>query len=80
MLLEMKRRLDDPMGTLESWQRENGATLCTDWNGIRCDARGRLTEIKLNGQQLGGTLPDALTDLPFLQEMYVFLRSSAKNA
>ncbi len=53
-----------------NWLTVNETISPCDWYGVGC-AGGHVTELVLNNNGLGGTLPSSLADLPFLTRLLV---------
>lgn len=45
---------------------------CTTWRGIECNTDGRVTKIILESNRLRDTIPNELSQLPFLEELILF--------
>ncbi|KAJ1266972.1 hypothetical protein BS78_07G020900 [Paspalum vaginatum] len=72
-LMELKAALDPAGRALASWAR--GGDPCGPrgdyFEGVSCDARGRVAAISLQGKGLRGTVPPALAMLPALTGLYL---------
>ncbi len=57
----------------EEWNRRWNLGDCNicNWEGVTCNANGRVTELNLNGFGLNGELPAELADLPALTKLDV---------
>ncbi|UZO80676.1 hypothetical protein NBT05_17255 [Aquimarina sp. ERC-38] len=53
----------------QSWSIENGSSAVCNWFGVQTDNAGHVIELKLNDNNLKGTVPDVFGDLPFLQRI-----------
>ncbi|KAL6658791.1 hypothetical protein ACP70R_002831 [Stipagrostis hirtigluma subsp. patula] len=71
-LMELKAALDPPGRALASWARGGDPCGRGDYfEGVACDARGRVATISLQGRGLKGTLPPAVAMLPGLTGLYL---------
>ncbi|KAG2576362.1 LRR receptor kinase BAK1-like [Panicum virgatum] len=71
-LMELKAALDPSGRALASWA--GGGDPCGRgdyFEGVSCDARGRVAAIALQGKGLAGTVPPALAMLPGLTGLYL---------
>lgn len=72
ILLQFKKGLIDPAGSLSSWQQGkmpcNGRTNVPAWSGVICTREGRVLGLQLEGMNLSGKLDlDILAKLPTLR-------------
>ncbi|MCO5593573.1 hypothetical protein L7F22_047588 [Adiantum nelumboides] len=69
-LLQFKASISsDPNGALAGW---NGSSNCCSWNGITCDATGRVVRVKLPQQSLKGTVSASLGALSALKVLILY--------
>ena len=71
-LMELKAALDPSGRALASWAAGGDPCGRGDYfEGVSCDARGRVAAIALQGKGLAGTVPPALAMLPGLTGLYL---------
>ncbi|CAO2164621.1 unnamed protein product [Urochloa humidicola] len=71
-LMELKSALDPTGRALASWARGGDPCGRGDYfEGVSCDARGRVAAISLQGKGLSGTVPPAVAMLPGLTGLYL---------
>ncbi|TVU43603.1 hypothetical protein EJB05_10086, partial [Eragrostis curvula] len=71
-LMELKAALDPPGRALASWARGGDPCGRGDYfEGVSCDALGRVSTISLQGRGLTGTVPPAVAMLPGLTGLYL---------
>ena len=71
-LMELKAALDPSGRALASWARGGDPCGRGDYfEGVTCDARGRVATISLQGKGLAGTVPPAVAMLPALTGLYL---------
>lgn len=71
-LMELKAALDPPGRALASWARGGDPCGRGDYfEGVACDAQGRVATISLQGRGLTGTVPPAVAMLPGLTGLYL---------
>ncbi|KAF0918787.1 hypothetical protein E2562_026163 [Oryza meyeriana var. granulata] len=71
-LMELKAALDPSGRALPSWARGGDPCGRGDYfEGVSCDARGRVATISLQGKGLGGTISPAVAMLPGLTGLYL---------
>ncbi|CAD6246468.1 unnamed protein product [Miscanthus lutarioriparius] len=71
-LMELKAALDPAGRALASWARGGDPCGRGDYfEGVTCDARGRVATISLQGKGLAGTVPPAVAMLPALTGLYL---------
>ncbi|XP_062195062.1 probable leucine-rich repeat receptor-like serine/threonine-protein kinase At3g14840 [Phragmites australis] len=71
-LMELKAALDPSGRALASWARGGDPCGRGDYfEGVSCDARGRVATISLQGRGLRGTVPPAVAMLPGLTGLYL---------
>jgi Leucine-rich repeat (LRR) protein len=71
-LMDLKASLDPSGRALASWARGGDPCGRGDYfEGVTCDARGRVATISLQGKGLGGTVPPAVAMLPGLTGLYL---------
>ncbi|TVU00722.1 hypothetical protein EJB05_53832, partial [Eragrostis curvula] len=71
-LMELKAALDPPGRALASWARGGDPCGRGDYfEGVACDALGRVSTISLQGRGLTGTVPPAVAMLPGLTGLYL---------
>ena len=71
-LMELKAALDPSGRALASWARGGDPCGRGDYfEGVTCDARGRVATISLQGKGLSGTVPPAVAMLPALTGLYL---------
>lgn len=62
-LLDLKSKLKDPLGVLDSWRSDSPDGPC-DFYGVGCDSNtGRVTEISLANKSLSGQISDSISFL-----------------
>ncbi|OEL27379.1 Protein STRUBBELIG-RECEPTOR FAMILY 8 [Dichanthelium oligosanthes] len=71
-LMDLKAALDPSGRALASWARGGDPCGRGDYfEGVSCDARGRVAAISLQGKGLAGTVPPAVAMLPGLTGLYL---------
>ncbi|XP_023903572.1 receptor-like protein EIX2 [Quercus suber] len=66
-LLEFKKGISDPYGWLSFWGSEEEKKNCCNWPGIRCSNQtGRVIQLQLGFDYLGGMISPSLLELPYL--------------
>jgi hypothetical protein len=71
-LMELKAALDPAGRALASWARGGDPCGRGDYfEGVACDARGRVATISLQGKGLAGAVPPAVAMLPALTGLYL---------
>ncbi|KAL5222421.1 hypothetical protein ABZP36_027134 [Zizania latifolia] len=71
-LMELKAALDPAGRALASWARGGDPCGRGDYfEGVSCDARGRVVTISLQGKGLAGAIPPAVAMLPGLTGLYL---------
>nr|APU94880.1 leucine-rich repeat receptor-like protein kinase [Pohlia nutans] len=69
VLLDVKAALDPHSEVLVSWQA--GGQPCSSFEGVLCNADGRVSNISLQGRSLSGFIPDALAELSALTGLFL---------
>ncbi|XP_042483199.1 probable LRR receptor-like serine/threonine-protein kinase At3g47570 [Macadamia integrifolia] len=69
-LLELKKQIDDPYGTLNSW---NDSIHFCNWVGVKCSHRHqqRVISLDLESKGLGGNISPSIGNLTFLHSVNI---------
>lgn len=71
VLLDVKAALDPHGEVLVSWQAGGQPCSSGAFEGVLCDAAGRVTNISLQGRSLSGFIPDAISELSALSGLFL---------
>ncbi|GJM98098.1 hypothetical protein PR202_ga15074 [Eleusine coracana subsp. coracana] len=72
-LLCVKSKLSDPTEALASWSSNISTNICS-WHGVTCNNTrqpSRVTELNLEGSQLGGIISPCMANLTFLEMVHL---------